>query len=221
MDYYFNFAVVWRNFDKLTEGLLLGLAMAAISLAVGCIIGLLFAYARIARAPWVRAIGWTYVEILRNTPILLLVFFVFFGLPELGIRSLDKVESFVFSLSIYAGAYLTEVFRAGLASVPKAYVEAAKAIGLSGWKRQRYVVLPITLRYVLPSLGSNLISLFKDTSIAAAIAVPELTFHARQINVQSFRVIETWSVASGMYLVTCLAIAWLLRRIERRYAVVR
>ena len=219
--YYFNFDAVWRNFDQLVEGLLLGLAMAAIALLAGCVIGLLFAYARISRHRWLRAIGWVYVEVLRNTPILLLVFFVFFGLPELDITFLDKVESFVFSLAIYAGAYLTEVFRAGLASVPKAYVEAAKAIGLSGWKRQRYVVLPITLRYVLPSLGSNLISLFKDTSIAAAIAVPELTFYARQINVHTFRVFETWSVASGMYLLTCLAIAWVLRRIERRYASVR
>lgn len=219
--YYFNFDVVWRNFDKLIDGLLLGLAMAAIALLIGCVIGLLFAYARVSKSRLLRAIGWFYVEFIRNTPILLLVFFVFFGLPEFGITYLDKVESFVFSLAIYAGAYLTEVFRAGLASVPTAYVEAGKAIGLSGWNRQRYVVLPITLRYVLPSLGSNLIALFKDTSIAAAIAVPELTFHARQINVHSFRVIETWTVASAMYLATCLAIAWILRLVERRYAAVR
>lgn len=219
--YYFNFDVVWRDFDKLIDGLLLGLAMAAVSLLAGCVIGLLFAYARISRWRVLRAIGWFYVEILRNTPILLLAFFIVFGLPELDVTFRNKIHAFVFALAIYAGAYLTEVFRAGLSSVPKAYVEAGKAIGLSAWKRQRYIVLPIMLRYVLPSLGSNLISLFKDTSIATAIAVPELTYYATQINVKSFRVFEVWTVAGGMYLLTCLAIAWLLRRVERRYAVVR
>src|SRR3546814_5715078 len=88
--------------------------------------------------------------------------------------------TFVNTLSIYAGAYLTEVFRAGLTSVPERYVEAAKAIGLRPWQTQVYVVLPLTFRIVLPSLSNNFISLFKDTSLAAAIAIPELTFRSEE-----------------------------------------
>ena len=99
--------------------------------------------------------------------------------------------------------------------------EAAKAIGLRPWQRQRYVVLPVMFRICLPALSNNFISLFKDTSLAAAIAVPELTFYARQINVNTFRVIETWMVASILYLVVCYAIAFLLRQVERRYATIR
>lgn len=221
IDYHFNFDPVWRDFDLLLEGLLLGLELAFVALLIGTVIGLLCGYARISRRAWLRGISWAYVEIIRNTPILLLIFFVFFGLPELGIYALDKYESFTFALAIYAGAYLAEVFRAGLSSIPSQYLEAAKAIGLKPLQRQRYVVWPVMFRICLPALSNNFISLFKDTSLAAAIAVPELTFYARKINVDTFRVIETWLVASLLYLTVCYAIAFLLRQVERRYAVIR
>ena len=221
IDYNFNFDPVWRDFNLLLAGLLLGLRLAFIALLIGSVIGLLCGYARVSRHAWLRALVWLYVEIIRNTPILLLIFFVFFGLPEFGIYALDKYQSFTLALAIYAGAYLAEVFRAGLSSIPGQYVEAAKAIGLRPWQRQRYVVLPVMFRICLPALSNNFISLFKDTSLAAAIAVPELTFYARQINVNTFRVIETWLVASILYLVVCYAIAFLLRQVERRYATIR
>jgi polar amino acid transport system permease protein len=221
MVYHFNFDPVWRGFPKLLGGLALGLEMAVIALAIGMMIGLVCAFARQSRWVLVRRLIWAYVEFIRNSPILLLIFFVYFGLPELGISALDKYQSFVLTLAVYAGAYLTEVFRAGLAAVPVRYVEAAKAIGLRPLQRQVYVVLPILFRITLPSLSNNLISLFKDTSLATAIAVPELTYEAREINTYTFRVIETWLVASGLYLVTCYAIAISLRLVERRYAVIR
>ena len=156
------------------------------------------------------------MTVIRNLPILVIVLLAYFALPEYGIR-LDKVQSFVASLAIYAGAYLTEVFRAGLVSVPKGVVEAGRAIGLTRFQISLYVVMPIMLRNALPALGSTFISLFKDTSIAATIAIPELTFQARKINVESFRVVETWIVASGLYVATCLVIAAGLRMLERRF----
>ena len=92
------------------------------------------------------------------------------------------------------------MFRAGLAAIPVAYIEAGKAIGLTALQRARYVVLPVLFRIVLPSLSSALISLFKDTALAAAIGVPELTFGARWINVNTFQVLETWTMAAALYL---------------------
>ncbi|MEZ5666505.1 MAG: amino acid ABC transporter permease [Alphaproteobacteria bacterium] len=221
MDYHFNFDPVWREFDNLLGGLGLGLLMAVISLLVGAVIGLACAYGRTSQIAPLRWAVAAYVEAIRNVPILLLIFFVYFGLPEIGIRFLDKYDSFMLTLALYAGAYLTEVFRAGLGSIPTQYVEAGKAIGLMPLQRQRYVVLPVMFRITLPALSSNFISLFKDTSLAAAIAVPELTFEARQINVNTFRVIETWTVASALYLAVCYAIALMLRQVERRYASIR
>jgi His/Glu/Gln/Arg/opine family amino acid ABC transporter permease subunit len=221
MHYYFNFAPIWRNFDHLLIGLLRGLSMAALSLVIGSVIGLLCAYARLSRNRLLRVPIALYVEFIRNAPLLLLIFFVYFGLPAIGITAFDKEQSFVLTLSAYAGAYLTEVFRAGLASMPSRYSEAAKAIGLRPLQRQRYVVLPVMCRIVLPSLTNNFISLFKDTSLAAAIAVPELTYYAREINTNTFRVIETWSVAGGLYLGSCFLIALTLRRLERAYSAIR
>lgn len=221
ISYNFQWSVIERFWPKIWDGLLLGLGLAVVSLLIGAVIGLLCAYARVSRHRALRWPVWLYVELVRNTPLLLLVFIVYFGLPQLGIRAFDKIESFVLTLSLYAGAYLCEVFRAGLASIPRQYVEAATAIGLRPWQRQAYVVLPVMFRITLPAISTNLISLFKDTSLAAAIAVPELTFVARQINTNTFRVMEAWLTASALYLATSYLIAFLLRRVERRYAVIR
>ncbi|WP_186417557.1 amino acid ABC transporter permease [Bosea sp. CS1GBMeth4] len=221
MDYHFDWPVIARNWDKLVDALVLGLWLAVISLAIGCVIGIVTAYARLSGKKWLSAPVWAYVEFIRCTPLLLLIFFLYFGLPEFDITFLDKTRSFVLSLSLYAGAYMSEVFRAGLSSIPKQYVEAAKAIGLRPWQRQAYVVLPVMFRITLPAVSNNLISLFKDTSLAAAIAVPELTFVARQINANTFRVMEVWLTASALYLVTAYLIAFALRLVERRYASIR
>ena len=220
MDYNFNFAAVWRDFDLLLSGLALGLALAMVSIAIGCVIGLLAAFGMISRRRLLRTVSSVYVTTIRNTPILIIILFTFFALPQLGVR-LGKIESFVLSLSVYAGAYLTEVFRAGLVALPAGLREAGLSIGLTEFQAKRYVTIPVMWRNVLPSLSNNFISLFKDTSLAAAIAVPELTFYARKINVETFRVIETWLVASLMYVVTCYILAEILRRVEHKLAIPR
>jgi polar amino acid transport system permease protein len=221
IQYYFDWSVIWRNWDRFMAALGLGLTLAVISLAAGTVIGLACAMARVYGPRWLSWPVWLYVEFIRNVPLLLLIFFVYFGLPELDISYLDKTQSFILTLSLYAGAYMTEVFRAGLASIPRQYMEAAKAIGMRPWQRQRYVIMPVMFRITLPAFSNNLISLFKDTSLAAAIAVSELTFVARQINANTFRVMESWLTASALYLITCYVIATALRLLERRYASIR
>ncbi len=220
MGYSLNFAAVWRSFDQLLEGLLLSLGLAFASILIGAAIGLFVAFALISKSGWVKAPAATYVTIIRNLPILVLVLFAYFALPQLGIR-LGKIESFIAVLAIYSGAYLAEVFRAGLLSIPRGLTEAGLAIGLTPMQIRTSIIAPLMLRNVLPSLSSTVISLFKDTSLAAAIAVPELTFEARKINVETFRVIETWIVASALYVATCSVLAALMRVAERRLAVPR
>lgn len=220
MGYTLNFAAVWRSFDLLLAGLGLSLLLAVSAISMGCIIGLAVAFALRSKAVWLRAPASLYVTVIRNLPILVLVLFTYFALPQLGLR-LGKIESFVWTLAIYSGAYLAEVFRAGLISVPVGMREAGLAIGLSEMQIRGYIIVPIMLRNVLPSLSSTFISLFKDTSLAAAIAVPELTFEARKINVETFRVVETWIVASCLYVATCTLLAAAMRQVERRLAVPR
>ena len=216
MGYTLNFDVVWNNFARLLWGLVLGLGLAAAAIFIGTLAGLLLAFASVGRVRLLRSLVSAYVTFIRNTPILVIVLIVYFGLPQLGIR-LGKIESFIFSLAIYAAAYLTEVFRAGLLSVPSGSIDAGQAIGLKRRHIALLVVSPIMLRNSLPALGSTFISLFKDTSLAAAIAIPDLTFEARKINVETFRVIEAWLSATALYVATCSLMAAGLRRLERRY----
>ena len=220
MGYTLNFAAVWRDFDLLVAGLGLGLLLALISIAIGVAIGLVIGFVLNGKPSTSRGLATSYVAVIRNTPILVLILFTYFALPQLGLR-LGKFESFIFTLSLYAGAYLAEVFRGALLSVPKGLSEAGLAIGLTGWQIKTSIVIPVMVRNVLPSLSSTFISLFKDTSLAAAIAVPELTFYARKINNESFRVIETWLIVSLMYVATCMLLAALLRLVERRLAIPR
>ena len=218
MDYRLNFDAVWRDFDLLLSGLGLGLTLAVISIFIGSFIGLIAAFAMLSQNRFWRGIAVTYVTAIRNTPILVLIFFTFFALPQLGVR-LGKIESFIFTLTFYSGAYLTEVFRGGLIALSPGLREAGLAIGMTEWGAKVSIIIPVMIRNVLPALSNNFISLFKDTSLAAAIAVPELTFYARQINVNTFRVIESWTVASLMYVFACYFIAAGLRQLERKLSI--
>lgn len=220
MGYNLNFDAVWRDFDLLLSGLGLGLILAFVSIFIGCLIGLVTAFGMLSSNRILRGLSASYVTAIRNTPLLVLILFAYFALPQLGLR-LGKVESFVATLSIYSGAYLTEVFRSGLVALQRGLREAGLAIGLTEFQVKMYLIVPVMLRNVLPSLSNNFISLFKDTSLAAAIAVPELTFYARKINVETFRVIETWPVASFMYVLACYLIAHGLRNFERRLVIPR
>jgi len=221
LDYHFSFNYIWRHFDRLSDGLILSLELALVSILIGMVIGLALAlvYTGGARIP--RLIVAAYVEFIRNVPLLLLVYLVFYGLPTIGGFSYGPTTSFVITLSVYSGAYLVEVFRAGLDAIPKGLVDAGKAIGLTPWQRLVHVRLPTMFRIVLPSLSNTYISLFKDTSIASVIAVPELTYGAQWINFNTFRIIEVYAVVAPMYLVSGYAILFVLQRLEKRFAVRR
>lgn len=219
--YHFNWRPVFKNFDLLWKGLLLGLQIAVFSLAIGTVLGLIGAFARVYGPRPVRTLVMAYVEFVRNIPLLLIIYFVYFALPLIGISVLDNLWSFVFALALYSGAYLTETFRAGIESISKGHLEAGKAIGLTRFQVARYITIPLMFRIALPSLGNTLISLFKDTSLASAISVNELTYGAIRINVNTWRIIEVYTVVGLMYLITCYSIAGLLRLLERRFAMVR
>jgi polar amino acid transport system permease protein len=215
MEYHLNFNFIWRYGDRLWWGLALSIELAVVSILLGCIIGFLLAAAYTGGGRLVRAAISAYVEFVRNVPLLLLVYLVFYGIPSAGGFAYDATTSFVATLSLYAGAYLVEVFRAGLDAIPKGAIDAGKAIGLTAWQRLIHVRMPIMLRIVLPSLSNAFISLFKDTSLASVIAVPELTYGANWIKTNTFRAVEVWIVTAPMYLVTGYAILVALRMLER------
>jgi len=137
-------------------------------------------------------------------------------MPTIGIN-IPKVPSFVITLALYSSAYMEEVFRAGLEAIPKGIIEAGQAIGLSGTVIKIEIELPIMMKKVLPSMGNYLISLFKDTSIASAITVGELTYISKVLTTQTFRVFEVWLTTGILYVAACYLIAFILRRVEKLF----
>lgn len=221
MNYHLNYYFIWKYFGRLGWGLVVSLELAIVSILIGCLIGLTLAVvSHGARRP-VRILVGAYVEFVRNVPLLLLVYLVFYGIPSVGGFAYSATTSFIVTLSLYAGAYLVEVFRAGLDAIPRGLIDAGRAIGLTPWQRALYVQTPTMLRIVLPSLSNAFISLFKDTAIASVIAVPELTYGANWISTNTFRIIEVYAVVTPMYLVTGWTLLLLLRQLERRYVLRR
>jgi polar amino acid transport system permease protein len=218
MNYHFNFDVILDNFDTLLLGLGYGLYLAFVSLLIGMMIGLVSAFMAISNSGFLKSASRWYVTILRNTPLLVLIYLVYFGLPDIGIR-FNKEMSFIFTLAFYAGAYMSEVFRAGLQSIEKGIIEAGQSIGLTRIQIGLHIQLPIMFRKVLPSMSNYLISLFKDTALAASITVHELTYFARKINTETFRVFEAWLSAAALYIFTCYMISFILRKIEIKLTV--
>lgn len=216
MNYVFNWSVIEKNIGAMIEALGFGLLIAVIAITIGSIIGLLLAFLAVSKSKAAKRAVQVFVTIFRNTPILILIFIVYFGLPTIGI-TISKVPSFVVTLALYSSAYMEEVFRAGLEAIPKGIIEAGQAIGLTRWVIRIKIELPIMFKKVLPSMGNYLISLFKDTSIASSITVGELTYLSKCLTTQTFRVFEIWLTTGLLYVVACYLIAFILRRVEKLF----
>lgn len=221
MDYHFNFTIVWRHAWRLWWGLGLSLQIALASLGLGMLIGVVLAIAYTDGRRITRMAIAGYVEFIRNTPLLLLIYLVFYGVPSIGGFAYDATTSFIFTLAFYAGAQLVEVFRAGLDAVPAGVIDAGRAIGLTPMRNLIHVRLPTAFRVSLPALSNAYVSLFKDTALGSVIAVPELTHGAQWINFNTFRILEIYALLTPIYLVTGWIILAALRLVERRYTIVR
>jgi len=170
----------------------------------GLTIGALGAAARVYGRPWLGALVAGYVEVIRNTPLLVQLFIVFFGLPSLGVR-LDAMTAAFIALSVNLGAYSTEIIRAGLEAVPRAQIEAGYSLGLSRLQVFRYVVLMPALQVMYPALASQFILLMLATSIVSQISAPDLFHTASIIQSRTFRDFEIYAVIAGVYLALALA----------------
>jgi polar amino acid transport system permease protein len=206
MSYSFNFRDVFAAKDALLGGLALTLQLTATTIILGFVIGVATAAVAVYRTGWPRRAVHAYVEVIRNTPLIVQLFVVFFGLPSLGIK-LDVFTVATIGLAINLGAYTSEIVRAGIESIPKAQVEAGFALGFSRWQIFRHVVLIPALRNVYPSLISQFILLMLATSVASQIAAPELFYAGSIIQSRTYRDFEVYTVIAAVY----LALAILLR----------
>jgi polar amino acid transport system permease protein len=202
--YRFNFRDVFAQQDFLIEGLLLTLQLSFLAMALGLFVGIAGATLRLYGPRPVRVAVATYVEVIRNTPLLVQLFLVFFGLPSLSIR-LDATTASIIALTVNLGAYATEIVRAGLEAIPRAQIEAGVALGLSRLQVLRYIVLMPALKVMYPALASQFILLMLATSVVSQISAPELFHTASIIQSRTFRDFEVYIVLAALYLALAFA----------------
>lgn len=197
MHYQWHFDVVWENLPLLLTGLEKTIVLTVISMALGLVLGLAVALCRV-RFTWSRPPIVTYVEIFRTTPILVQLIWIYDVLPGVGLQ-FDPFWSAVVALTLNLGAYLSEIFRAGLLSISKGQTYAGLALGMTRAQVARVVVLPQAVRRVIPPLASMWVGLFKDTSLASAIAVAELSYQANTLAVRTYRPVEILTAVAVIY----------------------
>lgn len=202
----------WNDF---VHAAWLTLQITLLAFILAMLLGLLTALASASRVGLLRAIASVYIEAIRNTPVLLQIFIVFFGLPSLGI-TLNAYTAGVIALGVNVGAYLAEVFRAGIQSVSRGQLEAASILGLSRSQIFVEVVLPQAARAVYPAIINNLIQLLLGTSLLSAIALPELSGTATVINARTLLYIQTFSITLIIYLVLSNFLSWAAAQISVR-----
>ena len=205
------------NFDELQAGLRRTLQVSAIAIAGAFFIGLILGAARAHRIPVISQLAAIYVEVIRNTPILVQIFFLYFGLPQVGIR-LDAFTVAWLAVTVWGGAFNTENFRAGFEAVPHRYREAGLALGFSRIATFVNVTLPIGGRIALPSSINTYISVLKNTSLLYVIAYPELTTTALEIQALTLETVETFTVLAVTYLTLVWTMSALIRLLESRLA---
>jgi L-cystine transport system permease protein len=191
------------------------LFLGGISFVFGSALGLGVALLRLSRLAPLQWTAFAYVSIFRGTPLLVQILLVYFGLPRLGIV-LEPLPSAILALTLFSASYLSENFRAGILSVDKGQWEASSSLGLSGWKTFTRIIFPQALRIAMPSVGSRLIALMKDTSLASSITVVELTRVAEQIGAASFRYLEMFLMVGAIYWVINQVLTLLQMLVEAR-----
>jgi len=205
------------NRDELVDALRRTLTVSAIAIAGASIIGLTLGAARAHRIPVVSQLAAVYVEVIRNTPILVQIFMLYFALPQIGIR-LEAFTVAWLAVMIWGGAFNTENFRAGFEAVPTRYREAGAALGFKGIATFTNITLPIGGRIALPSSINTYISIVKNTSLMYVISYPEITTVVLQINALTLQTVEAFSTLAISYLVIVWSMSALIRILERHLA---
>ena len=204
----FDFGAVLAEWPLLACGVAATVALTAVSASVGVSLGVACAWARLHGAPWLRWVAGGYVELVRNTPFIVQLFFLFYGLPQLGVKLSPEVAS-VLAMVVNLGAYAAEIVRAGIATTPKGQVEAAQSLALTELQVFTRVVLPPSLKRVWPALVSQIIIVMLGSAVCGQISTPELSYAANLIQSRNFRAFEAFIIATLLY----LALSILLRRL--------
>lgn len=212
----FDWSVIVDALPALLQGARLTVLITIAGLIGGTLLGVLFGLMRAYGKGVVSSIGFAYVGLVRGTPIVVQVMFIYFALPGLlGVR-VDPMTAAIVSIVVNSGAYIAEIVRGAFLSVPKGLSEAGLAMGLPRWRVLSFVVGPVAFRRMTPALGNQFIVSLKDTSLFIVIGVGELTRQGQEIMAANFRAIEIWTAVAVIYLMLIGLLTMALRTVERR-----
>lgn len=211
---FFDPTIIVTSIPAVFTGWLLALLLVIISFPLAIPLGLCWSFLRMAKNPFARAIGSIYINIVRGTPLFLQIYIAFFGLPLLGIQ-IDNFVLGIIVLIMNSSAYLAEIFRAGIQSIHKGQFEAARSLGMSGSQTMIFVIIPQTFRRVIPTMTSEFILMYKDTSLLAAVGVMEIMMFAKTITAATGNV-TPYIVAACFYLVVTIPLTKAINRMEER-----
>ncbi len=211
-----DFLAVLAQWPLLAKGVANTILLTAISAVIGGALGAFCAWARAQGPVWLRYVVGTYVELIRNTPFIVQLFFIFFGLPMMGVKLSPEVAS-VLAMVVNLGAYTTEIVRAGIMATPRGQVEAAESLALNRWQVFTRVVLPPALRKVWPALTSQIVIVMLGSAVCGQISTEELSFAANLISSRNFRAFEAYLIATALYLLLAIGLRRFLNWIGPRF----
>ena len=218
--YQFRWDTVLGSFDFLMSGLQMTLVISAMTLVLAMLLGLVIALMDMSRFAPLRWIGISIGEVIRNTPILVQLLWVYYVLPIVFSVRIESLTALVIGLSLYQAAFISEVYRSGIQGVPTGHREAAQVLGLTPIQSFFRIVLPQAVRMTLPPLASNFVQLIKFSSLGAVISVSEITRRGMELSASNFRPLETFTFIAVVYFVICwplaMAIRWWERRLQNR-----
>ena len=200
------------------------LLLAFLGLVFACILGMIFGLLSVVKNKACNIISNIFVFVIRGVPMIVLAFFIYFGIPYLintilgfgGGFTLSALQAGTVCLALNCGAYMAEIIRAGIQSVDIGQMEAGRSLGLPYWKTMRKIILPQAIRTMIPSIINQFIITVKDTSILSVIGFPELVLAAKQVQANTFKAFETWAIVGVMYMVVITILSYLAKLVERR-----
>ena len=220
-----DFALVWQHKLFLLKGAVVTVQLTCGAVIIGIILGCLAGMGRVSRNGFLRAISGVYVYVLRGTPMLLQIFFIYFGVPQIYLAVTGEpmmpspIKAGIIALGINSGAYVAEIVRAGIQAVPKGQMEAARSLGMTHQKSMRHIILPQAFRKIIPPLCNEFIVLLKDSSLVSVIGAGELMYSAKVMGARYYDYVQFLFGAGVVYLILTFIISQALAALERKLGV--
>lgn len=215
----FDFDLIFRSFPLLLMGAGITIQITAISVGIGLLIGMFVGIARLSSNFIVKSLATVYVDFIRGTPLLVQIFIIYFALPLILGQRIDPFIAAITACGINSGAYVAEIFRAGIQSIDRGQMEAGRSLGMTWTQTMQYIILPQAFKRIIPPLGNEFIAMLKDSSLVSVIGFEELTRRGQLIIARTYGSFEIWLTVAVIYLVMTLTISRLVDYLERRYKI--